>query len=76
MHDFRMALADDAEPDGWRLLRDRKEFSQGKKVTVNGEPYRIVLVGRIRARFAVRTLIALFGIAYLGVIAVGGLRVT
>jgi hypothetical protein len=71
MYNFRMAIADDVEPDGWHLLRDRAGFSEGKKVMVGKTFREMKFPGRRKARNAVRTLIALFAAAYFAILLFG-----
>jgi hypothetical protein len=71
-YEFRFAQADDAEPAGWNLLQARgKSFSDGEPVFIRGRRYQMKGAARLKARHAMRILIAVFFAGYLVFLVVG-----
>ncbi len=72
-HRFRMAQANECEPAGWRLLRERGEgFAAGEPVEVGGEQHRFRGWGeRLTTRRFVELLMMLFVLAHAALLVVG-----
>ncbi len=69
---FRMAQAREAEPPGWKLLKEAgEEFSSGRQVRIGANTYQATWLGRnLRTKRSVPLLIAVFAIIYLGIICI------
>lgn len=71
---FRMAQAREAEPEGWKLLKDVGEaFSEGRQVKVGATPYQVGWLSRnLRTKHSVPVIIVVFVIVYFGILVISG----